>query len=303
MADYQSHLLVHLESFAWHDLTIDRTNDIEKYGQAVVAAMTHKDKIYLHPDFWTLELPWGLFSTLLEEQKAPWLFPGSIAYQLLCNNLLFSVVQVSPTPARTLDELKKDFKGQNCGLIGCAMTISPKEEWVFDGISWTEFHLRFVSRYPHTISWGEHTFLPNLEFSLLFLRNELAKVSNKEAIPTNSLGTFFYEEVVKKLPRGQGGEGEMIRLACEVARRNYYVEDSELSSKEQQRRGGSQRKIFKVIKEGKWQYLSLDFEKCTFEVCDHQGRHQGEFRFDGQENGRNTADLSGKHDIWTLTGR
>ncbi|MFN0035034.1 MAG: hypothetical protein ACKVUS_08210, partial [Saprospiraceae bacterium] len=88
MAAYQSHLLVHLESFAWQDLTQDRTEDVEKYGQAVVAARNHKDEVYLHPDFWALKLPWGSFSTLLSEQKADWLFPGSKAQRLLCDFLM-----------------------------------------------------------------------------------------------------------------------------------------------------------------------------------------------------------------------
>ncbi|GEM_PF-2003593 len=300
MAAYQSHLLVHLESFAWQDLDTDRTVDLEKYGQAVVSARDHMDEIYLHPDFWTLSLPWGLFSTLLSEQKADWLFPGSKAQRLLCDFLMFSVSQVSPKPARIVDELKKDFEGQNCGLIGCSMPVSPVEEWVFDKSSWLDFHLMFVCKRPELIQWNRHQFLPNLEYSMQFLATEAERVLSDQVISMAEAGQCFYDEVVKRLPKGQGGEGEMIRLSREVARRNFYEEDFDLSSREQQRRG-SQRKIFKVKKAEIWQYLSLDFEKCAFEVCDQNGRHQGEFRFDGKENGRNTKDSSGKHDIWVLT--
>jgi hypothetical protein len=148
MAAHQSHLLVHLESFAWQDLAHDRTDDLERYGQAVVAARNHKDEIYLHPDFWALELPWGPFSTLLSEQKAGWLFPGSKAQRLLLDFLMYSVVQVSPRPARNIGELKGDFEGQNCGLIGCAMPLPPAEEWVFDEESWQQFHQNFVWHNP-----------------------------------------------------------------------------------------------------------------------------------------------------------
>lgn len=148
MVANQTHLLVHLESFAWHDLTYDRTNDIEKYGQAVVAARNQEDEIYLHPDFWALELQWGLFSTLLTEHKAIWLFPGSKAYRLLCDYLMFSVSQVSSTPARNLVELKTEFSTGNCGLIGISMQIEPAKEWVFDDISWKKLHQEFVWSNP-----------------------------------------------------------------------------------------------------------------------------------------------------------
>jgi len=64
------------------------------------------------------------------------------------------------------------------------------------------------------------------------------------------------------------------------------------------------RKKLSVLKHGVLIYLSIDFEKGNaFEVCDSKGKHMGEFRFNGIENGKigSTLDDSGEHDIWAIT--
>lgn len=296
MPSYQSHLLVHIDSFAWKDLTADRTSDIEHYSIAVVNARKNKDEVYLHPDLWYLTLPWGSFSDLVSGviDTPSWLTPGSIAFRFLCDNLLFSVIQISPSPARNLEDLKADFDGENCGLIGCHIEVPPAKEWVYDERSWREFHLLYIAINPHFIDWSANTVLPNLAYSNQYLCGLVGR-----QVPDSEIGNVFREEVSRTFPRGQGGEGQMIPIAREIARRNFYIEDYELSSREQ-RRTGKQRCIFKVIKNNEWQYLSLDFEKCTFEVCNHRGEHQGEWCFDGKENGVQTKDFTGKHDILSL---
>ena len=91
------------------------------------------------------------------------------------------------------------------------------------------------------------------------------------------------------------------KLGKSIAEANYYVYDNDLSQLESRLRK-SQRKIYSLILvDGTKQYLSIDFHKCfCFEVCDYRGRHIAEYRFDGIENGNNTIDTTGAHDIIAL---
>ncbi len=293
----RANLLVEKTCFRWSKNS-DLTELIENFQ--IMFQEAKSDNIFNMPELWTLQHVDGRFiiDQIIAIQKEaqvefPWLLPQH--RQFFVQNIMYR--GTSPRQSGTFDELSEEFPSQNNGLLHIGRVVLPN--CVFNLESWHELHLRFRIKHFEFIPWHNHPFLPNLNFSLEFLASEYTKATGKNAMAAEEVGQFFYDEVVKKLPKGQGGEGEMIRLAREIARRNYYEEDFELSSKEQQRRG-SLRKIFRVKKDELWQYLSLDFEKCAFEVCDHNGRHQGEFRFDGQENGRNTKDPSGKHDIWVL---
>ncbi len=288
---YQTHLLTHLESFLWEDLSIDRTKIVENFAQAVVLART-ADTLYNHPDTWSKTLNWGYFYQIFfpENLAHPphWLRRGSIAHQFLENYFVFQ-----PSNPNEMDwsQFSTEFADHNHGLIGCQMDISPAQGWLFDETTWWELHLTYLAQNPNFIDWSTNGVLPNLVYSNQHLCNLIGRI-----VSTVEVGNIFRNEISCTFPRGQGGEGQMIPIAREIARRNFYLEDLELSSKEQNRTR-KQRCIFKTLKHGAWQYLSLDFEKCVFEVCDHHGQHRGEFRFDGQENGRNTKDTSGRHNI------
>jgi hypothetical protein len=78
---------------------------------------------------------------------------------------------------------------------------------------------------------------------------------------------------------------------------NGYQEEDNLSAFNGQL-SDSYRQIFSFsLKKGKL-YLSTDFEKGAFEVCDEKGRHLGELLFSGVW--QNKPDLSGNHNIRLL---
>lgn len=73
----------------------------------------------------------------------------------------------------------------------------------------------------------------------------------------------------------------VIKYGTEVALRNGYIEDPQLStlnSKKQKNR----RVVFRK-KDGREMYLSLDFESGGFEVFDHTPTHLGQFSFAGDK--------------------
>ena len=96
-------------------------------------------------------------------------------------------------------------------------------------------------------------------------------------------------------PAGGEKEGYIREIGTRLCQANYYTYDREVSDKNKERSGyGVLRVIFSIIgRQGKKQYISLDFEKGMFEYYDYLGRHMGEYRFDGSNNKR--AERS--HDI------
>ncbi|CAD6882449.1 hypothetical protein [Methylomonas albis] len=74
-------------------------------------------------------------------------------------------------------------------------------------------------------------------------------------------------------------------IADRIAKLNGYKFNPNLSTSNQIK-SKSYRKIYESICEnGKKIYLSVDFEKGAFELCNHEGEHQGEIKFDGEKSG------------------
>ncbi|TGO03189.1 hypothetical protein PN36_11160 [Candidatus Thiomargarita nelsonii] len=101
-----------------------------------------------------------------------------------------------------------------------------------------------------------------------------------------------FREQLKKHPENKNA---MIQeMAENVAEINGYQFNRFLSSHNQKMKK-SLRFIYEAAEGSQKIYLSTDFEKGAFEVCNYQGKHQGEYNFNGEKTGE--ADKSGKHNI------
>ena len=67
-------------------------------------------------------------------------------------------------------------------------------------------------------------------------------------------------------------------------------------STNEQKDCGSLREIYVIMKDGKNQYISLDFHKGMFEFHDEKGIHLGEYLFDGTPN----EEAKKSHNLRTL---
>ncbi len=120
--------------------------------------------------------------------------------------------------------------------------------------------------------------------------NPLPSVEFSDMLVSNDWDEF--RERLKKYPKEKNGM--IIKMAENVAEINGYKFNPELSSCNQERKD-SLRQIFEAGKGRDKIYLSTDFEKGAFEVCDYRGKHLGEYSFEGKRTQQ--ADRSGSHDI------
>lgn len=96
----------------------------------------------------------------------------------------------------------------------------------------------------------------------------------------------------------QRSNGERIAFigpfAHTLARINGYVFEQEITS-QNQRAFNSYRQVFSFGEAAHKLYLSTDFEKGAFEVCDKDGCHLGEFLFSGVRS--SGPDTTGRHNL------
>jgi hypothetical protein len=82
------------------------------------------------------------------------------------------------------------------------------------------------------------------------------------------------------------------KMADSIARINGYAFNKTLSSLNK-KKSKSYRKIYQGGSDNNRVYLSVDFEKGAFELCNNDGQHQGEYKFNGDK----SRDKKGDHNI------
>ena len=291
----QTNLLIDRHTLEWEaGDNFDRSEQIEDFMLAHGLARDNQNKIYnaeqiYHISFNNINI-FELFANReMLKEVFPWL---QTDHKRFISHHIMNY-GATPNQASNLEELKTEFPKDINGLMGIGeQSIS---EYVYNEVSWYWLHILYCTDNPHSIDWSENDVLPNVAFSNQLIL-DLVDTSNQlkgEATENDKLG-FFEEYLIRQI---RNNKGQIIELAREVAKRNYYIEDTKLSS-EEQKQMGNPRYIFKIEKNGHFQYLSLDTENAQFEVCNEKGEHIGVWNFSG----RNTqeADTSGEHDLRSL---
>jgi hypothetical protein len=160
-----------------------------------------------------------------------------------------------------------------------------------------ELQIRHISKANHV---KEHKvwLLKTSDFNWLTwqpsLDNLLPRVHLSNQLVNNDWGKFTRELFAK--PPGEKLD-TIKKMARNVAEINGYTFNQGLSSHNQKIKK-SLRAIYEAGEENNKMYLSTDFEKGRFEVCNYRGKHLGEYNFGGEKT--SDADNQGKHDISIL---
>lgn len=176
--------------------------------------------------------------------------------------------------------------------------------------NWKKWHQDYLTTHTEEIQWQSNSHLSNIEAVYDILEEEVLiyiKGKYKERInkandteqeikkiwnelfadkkyhkKQNGIALFFHQVVMPSK-----GRNEMTAYCKEIGKKvceqNYYQYDRILSTNEQNA-CKSLREIYGIIKDGKKQYISLDFHKGMFEFHDEKGIHLGEYLFDGTLN-------------------
>ena len=225
-------------------------------------------------------------------------------YQLLMN-----INMEHPALGREITE--EEWKNQSSpktsyGLVEDLLT---QNEYVTRKEEWQRLRAGYYASHPGTYCWQEkdHDFLPNLEYSNTILEREIKKFKLLDKYnelldknQKNALAIVFHEQVMGK--QGTQIPAYTYKIGQQICEANFYQYEEKLTKAERQKhpeKGGtqSQRAIYSTVnRNGRKQYISLDFRHGMMEFHDHKGTHLGEYRFTGLKN----ADAETSHDLTSL---
>lgn len=278
----------------------DLSSAIDLFMDSIELSKRVPDKLYNNSLIWeTVVLEHNLVALLSNEDNTrsllPWLSRDHRRFFI--TELLYRSSTPDSTDSYSAFVQEMGFDKNN-GQIGfLPQKASTNDNYVCDKETWFWLHVRYLSNNPQWINWVPNAVLPVLECSNAFLVPWVKAKFPAETANLDEDGAvlrLFNERLVRSFRQNSG---DLIALADEIALRNAYTYDEDLSSKEK-KATTSMRRIYSIKKNEAWQYLSLDFENGQFEVCDGSGRHLGVWNFTGEQ--KEKADPSGKHDLKSL---
>jgi len=292
-----ANLLIDCDSLNFNSPDIDLSSSLEDFFLARDRARSSGDSLFNSPELWNMlivaenQTKQTYLEIILNPAKTISIFPW---LRQPHRQLLISLINYGRTTAKSstnLGELEIEFVDENNGILGVGNNDTSKR--VFDVASWFQLHSVYLKEHPEFINWESNNVLPLVAYSNLHLIESVERINESFSNDQDKLD-FFRNSLIRNLRQDRG---ELIQFATEIATRNCYEKDSQLSSLETRLRG-SQRLIFKINKEDSLQYISLDFENGQWEVSNENGEHLGVYNFSGEQTGE--ADNSGNHDILAL---
>lgn len=267
----------------------DRDNAIRNFFVMKNRAEEAKDTFYASDSFYSYVFSYGnffsdfVFQTWEDVQKKSSLKGiTQTTMQFVLNSLQCFPKEISDVDFNQLEapRTKAGFKQSK--------SIS---DYISDEYSWKNWRASWYRNNQDKIDWSNasNSLFPFPAIIESILKREL--LSHKIS-PNHDFVNLFHEKVMKH--KGTELIAYAEKIGKEICMSNYYIYEHDLSISEQ-RKSSSIRRIFSIInKEKKKQYISIDFAHGMFEFLNENGKHQGEYRFDGSYNAEPENDHSFK---------
>lgn len=272
-----------------------------------------KDKLYYDSEEWELFHAYGF-----DQKNDYWKGARSIAYEklFLSSNRLFTPLKIVETDKFENKPTPRTLGGFKC--VGC-----PQSDYIYDKSTIDKWHYQWFWNNPDKIDWSNsvNDIFPCYDKVIEILRQELIDCQNRIA-PDGSNNLGLPHQKFLKLKNTNWKEidndkivsehndiiikhqGEKLKAYSEktgalICFKNYYHCETELSDLEKDHGNKKVSIIYSIKKDGKYQFISIDTAHGKFELCNDDGMHQGEIRFDGSSNGVDTQDDS--HSLQCVT--
>lgn len=291
MGKVRGSLLVTVEGMEMAHIASEKRNQaILDFLEMKTEAERKSDKFYALSDFYSHQFSYGSFYALYDSWMA---FHGKDVLKPITQSTYQMLHSFGPCvkliPVDTYEEfLGKEEPRTNAGWV----PERGVENYVWNCTSWEEWHRKWYEAHPEDIIWpANQQWLPRPDRVLHILREELRRENIQLAGSDESkeIVSVFYERIMRR--KGADIHAYALEIGSVVCRSNYYKEEPVLSKMEQAA-SGSLRRIFSIVKKGRQQFISIDCAHGMFEFHDDQGKHIGEFRFDGTHNAEAQSDHS-----------
>jgi hypothetical protein len=216
-----------------------------------------------------------------------------------------------PNSVQSLEEFETKREPKTHG--GYKYENCPSSDYIYDKSTIDKWHNQWFMDNPDKIDWkNTNGIMPRRDRIIEILRQELIDCQNRiDPDGRNNLGlphpiflrlknTNWKEtnddEIVSEhneiIIRHQGDKIKAYseKTGSLICSENYYRCETELCDLEKKKGNNKVSKIYSIKKDGKYQFISIDTAHGKFELCDDDGTHLGEIRFDGSSNGDDTQD-------------
>lgn len=284
-------LFIDSENLEIHEIKLtERDNKIKDFIDALECIKKNRDVLY-SVDLDQEKFSYGnlfndfIFPTWEAFRSNPNLRGVSQTTYELFYSSMFQLPSLVSTEPFTKTSFDHQFSGTHYGYTGFYQDNSTSK-YVHSPDSHFKWVCDWLCLHQDEIKWNTtETWLPNKVKIEKILLSELSK--QRIRVPDNptedEICNLFYEDVMKK-KSGDSPEAYIQDVASRILETNYYIREEELTRKEAQM-CDSKRLIFSVINpDKKKQYISIDYKHGMFEYHDQNGKHLGEYRFNGQLN-------------------
>lgn len=254
---------------------------VTDFAYMVKEADASKDALFYDSEEWE-----QFYANSYDPTNPCWKGIGDIAFSLLFNvsNPIFLPVGIDKGYF-----IKKSDPKVNGGF---QYDASPTDDsYVYSKETIEEWHDSWFIRHPERIDWTIHgnEIWPRFDRTVKIMCDELKRKGVEIPQTDKEISTAFHESVMKPL-----NERERISLAKtigeKICKANYYQRENELEKLEYDHGNSRAEMIFSIKKDGRYQFLSVDKQHGMLELCDDNGQHKGEWRFDGTPNGKDTEE-------------
>lgn len=301
MAKVKGSLLVTAEGMEISRIAADSQDKVvgDFFSMKTEAERRH-DRFYALPDLYTHQFSYGDFYMGFMYRSWPD-FHANGALANIKQNTFQLIQSFSQCPMLTNVASEDDFEHKELPHAHSGI-CNPQAftDYVGDLDAWEEWHKQWYTAHPEEIDWSDaaNDWLPRQDLIMAILRRELLvkfmetntleKAKEKvAAIADVNVVHEFHSRVMGH--QGNNLEGYASDIGGKICRCNYYSYEAELSDLERQY-AKSMREIYSILnKEGRRQFISIDFGHGMFEFHDENGEHQGEYRFDGSYNANSEA--------------
>lgn len=205
-----ANLLLSLDSFSWHDLTINRAIEMDDLILAVDEVDTLEDTIFGHPDAYIPNLGWETVNDIIACSEEEYrLFTGG--WFTHDHQKILIKLWRNPTPgdARTLDEMnaEHEFENKNNGYIGCFFEPLP-EKMVYNIPSLYQLHQIYTKNNQNLRKTESTYFYQHYKPELLVPINHINDLINRKQVHSS----FERLDSPSLSPDGQVLHGEQIGM-------------------------------------------------------------------------------------------
>lgn len=304
MAEIRGSLMVTAESMEIsHVVPENQDVNVREFYRLRTEAERWHDRFYALPELYTHNFSYGDFYTGFLYRSWPD-FHSDRALMHITQNTHQLIQGFAQCPMLRTIASEDEFEGLEKPHAHTGY-CNPQgfEDFVNNVDVWEEWHRKWNVIHPESIDWSRssNNWFSRPDLILMILKRELLAKFKETKTPEESqelLEKITDNNVVHEFHRlVMGRQGDAIggyasSIGGEICRCNYYTYEAELSDFERQY-AKNPREIYSIInRNGKRQFISIDFHHGMFEFHDETGAHLGEYRFDGSFNSNAEADHS-----------